>query len=259
MARGSSLKQLFLRWKESQSGNIAVIAAITMPVVIGFVGLGVETGFWFYKQRVLQGAADITSYNAVVALRNTDTVPSIRSQASTDAAANGWTAGIGTITVNTPPTTGPNQNVNSVEVILTESETRMFSKIFISTPMNIRVRSVATYASNGNACLLALNKTAPQAVRLWGSNVTNLNGCNIMSDSFANDAVAIGGSSTVTAPCVLAVGSVSVSSTLNLTSCASPTNNAAPAKDPYGTLPAPAAVAAGPCKIVPGGNAQSQT
>jgi hypothetical protein len=74
-----------------------------------------------------------------------------------------------------------------------------------------------------------------------------------MSDSFANDAVAIGGSSTVTAPCVLAVGAVSVTSTLNLTSCASPTNNAAPALDPYRNLPAPAIPAV--CKNVPGGNA----
>jgi len=139
---------------------------------------------------------------------------------------------------------------------LTDNEQRLFTKMFSAQPVLISVRSVATFSSSGEACMLALNKTASQAVRLWGNNATTLTGCNIMSDSFAMDAVAIGGSSTVTAPCVLAVGQVSVSSTLNLTTCATVTNNSAPAKDPYQNLPAP--VIPPQCQNVPGGNAHLQ-
>jgi hypothetical protein len=256
MWREKSLRRRFLSWKTSEAGNIAIITALSMPLVVGFCGLGIETAYWFYKQRVLQGSADITAYNGAVALRNAETVSSIRSQASSDAAANGWVSSSGTITVNTPPASGPNQNANSVEVILTENESRLFSKIFTPTPVAINVRSVATYASSGLACLLALNKTAQNAVKIWGANTTTLNGCNIMSNSFASNAIGLGGNSTTTAPCLLAVGGVSVASTLNLTKCTTPTTNAAPAKDPYASLPAPSV--SGSCKSVPGGNAHIQ-
>jgi hypothetical protein len=256
MRREKSLRRRLLGLKKSEAGNIAIVSALTMPLVVGFCGLGIETAYWFYKQRVLQGSADVTAYNGAVALRNAETIASIKSQAPTDAGANGWIAPNGTITVNTPPTSGNNQNANSVEVILTENETRLFSKMFVSTPVKIQVRSVATYASSGQACLLALNKTAQNAVKVWGNNTTTLNGCNIMSNSFAPNAVGFGGSSVTTVPCVLAVGGVSVASTLNLTKCSTPTTNAAPAKDPYANVPAPAVT--GPCKTVPPGAAPIQ-
>src|SRR4029079_6531710 len=179
-----------------------------------------------------------------------------KSQAPTDTGANGWIAPNGTITVNTPPPSGNNQNANSLEVILTENETRLFSKMFVSTPVKIQVRSVATYASSGQACLLALTKTAQTAVKGWGDNTTTMNGCNIMFCSFAPNAVGFGGSSVTTVPCVLAVGGVSVASTLNLTKYSTPTTNAAPAKDPYANVPAPAVT--GPCKTVPPGAAPIQ-
>jgi hypothetical protein len=249
-------KRLFQRWKDSESGNVAIIAALTMPLVIGFCGMGIETAYWFYKQRLLQGAADIAAYNATVAVRNGEPTAQIISQASTDASSNGWTSGNGTLQVHMPPTSGTHQNGNSVEILLTDAEPRMFSKIFNPRPVQISVRSVANYASTGQACMLALNKTASQAVRIWGNNATTLNGCNVMSDSFAPDGVAIGGSSHLTAPCVLSVGGVSVTSTLTLTTCATPSTNSPPAKDPYKNLPAPPIPAN--CSNVPGGNAPIQ-
>jgi hypothetical protein len=249
-------KGLFPRWRESEAGNVAIIAALAMPLVIGFCGMGIETAYWFYKQRLLQGAADIAAYNATVALRNGESTASIIAKASTDATSNGWTSGNGTITVNTPPLSGAFKNGNSVEILLTDSEQRLFTKMFNGRPVQISVRSVANYQSSGQACMLALNKTADQAVRIWGNNATTLNGCNVMSDSFAFDGVAIGGSSQLTAPCVLSVGGVSVTSTLNLTSCPTPTTNAAPATDPYRNLPDPPIPAN--CSNVPGGAAPIQ-
>lgn len=249
-------KRLFPRWRDSESGNVAIIAALMAPVVIGFAGMGVETGYWFYKQRLLQGAADVAAFNATVALRNGESNSSILTNASTDASSNGWTAANGTIQVNTPPVSGNFKNGNSVEVLLTDTQQRLFSKIFNKNPVQISVRSVANYQSSGQACMLALNKTKDQAVRIWGNNTTVLNGCNVMSDSFAWDGVAIGGSSRLTAPCVLSVGGVDVEATLTLTSCGSPTTNSAPATDPYRNLPAPPIPQN--CSNVPGGNAPIQ-
>lgn len=231
--------RFFTRWKDSESGNIAIIAALCMPLAVGFCGLGIETGYWFYKQRLLQGAADIAAYNATVAVRNGEPSNQIIAQASTDASTNGWAAGNGTIQVHMPPTSGAHQDANSVEILLTDNEPRLFSKIFTPAPVLISVRAVANYAPSGQACMLALNKTASQSIRIWGSNTTTLTGCNVMSDSFANDAIAVGGSSHLTTPCALSVGGVDIRATLTLTSCASATTNSPPAADPYRNLPAP--------------------
>ena len=122
--------------------------------------------------------------------------------------------------------------------------------------LNLTVRAVGHYNNAGTACVLTLNHTASQALQLWGNNTTTLNNCNIMSNSIANDGIAIGGSSTVTVPCAISVGGVSVSSTLNETQCATPKIHAGPARDPYSTLPAPAIP--GGCSNVPGGNAHLQ-
>ncbi|HXJ02792.1 MAG TPA: hypothetical protein VNH44_16345 [Micropepsaceae bacterium] len=237
---------------DSKSGNIAIVAALSLTGLIGAAGLGTETGYWFYKQRLLQGAADVVAYNATVALRGGSTNAQIITAASTDATTNGWTSATGTIHVNTPPTSGTHQNANSVEVLLTETEQRYLTAIFSDTPISISVRAVGNFSSTGTACVLALSKTASQAVKIWGNNATTFVGCNVMSNSMANDSVAVGGSSQLTTPCVLAVGGISVSSTLNLTSCKAATAHSFPATDPYASLPAPDT--SGPCKNVSNGN-----
>jgi len=246
------VRSVISRLRESESGNIAMISALALPALVGFCGLGADTGYWFFKQRALQGAVDVTAYNGALLLRGGASQTDITSAASGDATLNGWDSSIGTITVHTPPISGTHQNNRAVEVILTENEPRFFTQIFTTTPVNVTVRAVGMFNSAGGACVLALNKTIAQAVKIWGNNNVTLNGCDIMSNSFSSTSVAIGGSSVATAPCVIAVGQVSVTSTLNSTDCAAPVNNAVPAPDPYGSLPAPPI---GACTPMPGGNA----
>ena len=47
-------------------GNIAVMASLTMPIIVGGAGLGVETGYWYYEQLRLQQAADAAAYAAAL-------------------------------------------------------------------------------------------------------------------------------------------------------------------------------------------------
>src|SRR5258706_14770522 len=56
------------RFIRSRSGNIAIISALAMPPMVGFCGLAAEQAFWFYRNRDLQGAADIAAYGGVVVL-----------------------------------------------------------------------------------------------------------------------------------------------------------------------------------------------
>ena len=242
-------KTAFFSWGRSQPGNIAIISALAMPCLVGFCGMGADVGYWYYRQRVVQAAADVTAYDAIVALAGGSTTTTIRSAASSNATSNGWKSSSGTITVNMPPTSGTHKNANSAEVILTETEPRFFSGMFSRRAVQVSGRAVATYSGAGNACMLALNKTAKNAFQFWGHNTTTLTNCNAVSDSLNNQSLSVGGSSTVTAPCLIAAGGVSVTSTLHLTSCATSISHAQYTPDPYAALAAP--TIPNPCKNVP--------
>ncbi len=56
------------RYLRSQSGNVAIIAALFMPVVTGFCWLATDLGHCAYRQCDLHAATDIASRDASVAL-----------------------------------------------------------------------------------------------------------------------------------------------------------------------------------------------
>lgn len=239
-----------MKFLRAKGGNIAVITALAAPVMVAFCGLGADTGYWFFRQRDLQGAADIAAYNGAVALEADGSQARVESTATTGASGNGWTSSKGTITVNTPPTSGPNQNNHSVEVLLNENEDRYFTSILSSTKVPIAVRAVATYDPTQTACMLGLNKSKSNTVQFWGNANANFQGCNIVSDSSSSNGFSVGGAANVTAPCVDTVGGDYVTATLTLTSCASVKTKASYVYDPYVNVGSPPV---GPCTAMPSG------
>ena len=251
-----AIRHALSHWCRSRRGNVAIIAGLLMPCVVGLCGMGSDVGYWYYRERIVQAAADAAAYDGAVALSSGSTATSITSGASTSATANGWYSSKGTITVHTPPTSGTHQTSDSVEVILTETEPRFFSLMFSNAAVQVRSRAVATYYSSGLACMLALDKTAQNALQFWGNSTDTMVNCNVMSDSINSQSLGIGGSANVTAPCVLAVGGVYVSSSLTLTSCSTTSPYSKPVLDPYRNTSAPPIPTS--CTNVPG-NATSLT
>jgi Flp pilus assembly protein TadG len=229
----------FRRFARSRGGNVAIITGLLTPALVGFAGLGTETAYWYFRQRTIQAAADIAAFNGDIALRGGTSQTDIATGATTTATDNGWRAANGTITVNTPPTSGTHQDTKSVEVILTENVPRYFTALFSSTPVPLNVRAVASYQSMGTACMLGLNKAQSKTVQFWGNASAKFEECNIVSDSSASDAFAVGGSANVTTPCAASVGGSYVTSVLHLTDCTSVTVNSPYTPDPYASLPAP--------------------
>ena len=231
--------ELVNRFVRSKRGNIVVMAALATPAIVGFCGLAGETGYWYYRQRDMQGAVDVAAYDGAVALRSGANAGTVTLNATNGAESNGWNSAAGTITVNTPPQSGTHETSNAVEVILTENEQRFFTKIFSSGTVPIQVRAVAVYNKNGNACILALDKSLSGAVTFWGSSGVALTNCDAYSDSISTTGFLVGGNGSASMPCALSVGGFSASSGLSLTACTSPTANAPYMADPYASLPAP--------------------
>ncbi|TPK16579.1 hypothetical protein FJ872_19025 [Mesorhizobium sp. B2-5-9] len=227
----------------SRAANVATIFALTLPIVVGAAGFGVETSYWYYNSLRLQATADAAAYaRALEQISGSDT-PTIVAAATQSAATNGL--GAGTIVVNTPPASGPNTAKKAVEVIVGQKLNRMFTSIFTQTQVPEQARAVALITNASKACMLALDPTASQAALFSGNTSVKVTGCSVMANSIASDAIKLQGSAGLQADCLITAGGVSLSNPVT-TVCAAPITQALPAADPFAGLPAPAA--SNPCQ-----------
>ncbi|MDX8471886.1 TadE/TadG family type IV pilus assembly protein [Mesorhizobium dulcispinae] len=226
------------RLRSGEGGNVAIIFALTLPIVVGGAGLGVETSYWYYSSLKLQATADASAYaGALEKIAGSDTA-AITTAATQSATDNGL--GTGTIVVHTPPTSGPNTANKAVEVILNQNLDRMFTSIFSQSKVPEQARAVALITDGAYACIQARNLTASQAVSISGNTSLKQIGCVINANSNASDAIKVQGSATLQTDCLVAVGGISLSTTPTMV-CKAPITHALPAADPYADLPTPAA------------------
>ena len=59
-------RPIWARFWRDRRGAVAVAVAVLLPVLIGFAGLGVEVGWWFWIQRQNQSAADAAAISAAL-------------------------------------------------------------------------------------------------------------------------------------------------------------------------------------------------
>lgn len=241
-------------WR-SRKGNVSVIFALASPLLIGSAAFAVETGYWYGKQHQLQSAADDAAFAAALENRAGSSFGQIQTAALNVAAQNGYDASQGGLTVETPPSSGAYAGSRSaVSVTLTQTQPRFFSQVFSNAPVIETARATAAYQTVSNACVLALSPNASQAAYFSGNSSLSLNGCVVMSDSLAADAVYVWGSGSLTADCVVSAGGVANHGGLTDTACSAPVTNAVPAPDPFASVPEPST--SGPCLNASGSTLQ---
>ncbi len=234
------LRRLPRRWRKDERGTVAVIAAITFPVVVGAMGLGAETGYWYLKQRKLQHAADVSAHAAAVRLRAGDQRSALEVAAKHVASESGYSPAAGTLTIG--PSSSPNANPGTqdrLEVVLTETRPRLFSSIFSKEPITMRARAVAQVEGGSIACVLALSGTKSGAVTVSGSASVDLTGCDVASNSNAAVSFLMSGSGSMAADCVHAVGGAVTTIGFRLRRCEKVHENAPVSMDPYSSVPEP--------------------
>ena len=229
------------RLLRDEKGNIAIIGALTLPLLVGGFALGAEAGYWYSEQRKLQNAADIAAHAGGVALRSGASVATQIASARDVAAASGHDAALGALVLNSPPLAGAyTGDPTAVEVVLPRLQERYFSKAITTTPLRMAGRAVAAITAGSRACLLALSPTSAGAVTVTGSAEVRFTGCDIASNSNASDAFLMsGGAAVVTTGCVHTVGGVSATGNLTLTDCATPHQQAPVVRDPYAGMAEP--------------------
>lgn len=247
------LSFLLHKFRENREANTAIMFGLTLPLLVGGAGIGVEAGYWYYKDRELQTAADVAAFAGAIEKRGGASSSEIAAAALAEAEQHGFESGVGTIEINDPPTSGSHMDANSVEVILAVPAKRFFSALYAEGEVTLNARGVASFETGDNACILALDPTASGAVTFTGNALTMVDGCNVMSNSLADDSLIVSGAADVTVPCVLAAGGVAVDDGLTLTACSLPQSNVPPADDPYSGKVEPEVV--GACQTMPSGMA----
>jgi hypothetical protein len=234
------------------AGSTAVIAAILFPVVVGGLGLGAETGYWYLTQRKLQHVADVSAHAAGTRLRADDTEQQIIAAARRVASQSGY-SGTPDLAVDPHYTSDAHPGAMLVEVIATDTQPRLFSAVvagfFSSDPqltITMSARAVAEVDDSkaSKACVLALSSTATRAITVTGASTLTLEGCDLASNS--NDGNALYVTSSATSGCAFSVGGAYTPG-LQLTQCDEAKENAPLVRDPYAHVTEPA-FSAIPCE-----------
>ncbi|WP_268894210.1 pilus assembly protein TadG-related protein [Thalassovita mangrovi] len=235
MPKRLSLPKRLSQFAREDTGSVLVMTALLSPLVMGGLGLGVETGHWYQKQRQLQHIADLTSHAAASRLRAGDDGSSMYVDALSIAKGSGFSYDIGEITMYSPPRSGPNAgNADAVEVILSETRPRWFTAFFMDGDVELTARSVSLIEGGSPACILALSETASGAVTVTGSTDVGLTNCVVSSNSAAQDAFSMeSGASYMTTDCVHTVGGATYTANLTLNDCTEPKTLQPKTRDPY--------------------------
>lgn len=216
-----------MRKFKDESGQVLIMVALSMTVLIGFVGFATDVGMLLREKRIAQSAADGAAIGAATEAlyeRNWTTVNSnMYNAAALDASLNGYTtsAGNGAKDSSTGVTltvyAGSNITIpgyssgGNFQAIVTKTRPTVFmyvfGKIFGNDFSSIDVTATAIasneIASNGCGWFPNGNGYNP-AVTMGGSSEVFATTCGIS----VNGAVDMGGSSNVTAQYLVSTGAL---------------------------------------------------
>jgi Flp pilus assembly protein TadG len=253
-----SARLIWRRLRRDERGSVLGIFVV-IPVVVGSVALGVETGQLYRTKRQMQGAADAAALSAAVDRMAGKDAAIITATARYEAQRNGFQNGVNgvSVTVNAPPTSGPNiSTTGAVEVIVTKSQSFSLASALssylgvASNAFTMRTRSVAAQGSyssttsSAEGCLVALTSAAEQGVSFTSFNNFESD-CTIVSNGTSTSAnssasVYMASFNNATLKSVWTRGSFYKASYnhFNVTDAVQ-TNQTSSVADPYASLPTP--------------------
>jgi Flp pilus assembly protein TadG len=188
-----AIRQLMIRLRRENRGNVAIIAAISLPVVIGAFGLGAEAASWMATKRALQNAADAA---AIAAATNGGSSYDVEARATT--AKYGYKDGASGVTVTASDSAPCPAGAGPVCYTVTVTQTAPvllaqvvgFKGDTTVAGSPVKLISATAVAQQGTIqrpyCLLALATSGTDpAIRTNGAPFADLSGCNVMSNTSA--------------------------------------------------------------------------
>ena len=164
---------------KGDSGQILVLTAVIMVVLLGIAALSLDASFMYDKRNRLQAAADAAAKSAAIeVLRNPGVaLSSLEAFADQQVTAHGFSpsrsGGTTSVVVNHGPSSGPFAgNVFYVEAIVSEVTSTFFGRILGMATMTPGAVAVAG-SGNPSHCLIVLEDLT------FGNSEINSNGCGV--------------------------------------------------------------------------------
>ena len=202
------LYKKLIRFCRESSGGVMVYFAIMLPVLLGVASLSVDVGLWYANKRVVQSVADAAAIGGALEVKRMVDLTTLTPAATEYASENGYNSNEDTITINSPPLSGPFIGVaNAVEVIVDRPMPAFLSAMVHDGQTTVRARAVAS-SGTADACIWALNPTEAGAVKVSGGAQVNMD-CGIMANSTDSSAITQNGASCINASSVMSAGGAS--------------------------------------------------
>jgi Flp pilus assembly protein TadG len=181
-------------------GQHMAMAALMMPLLLAVIGLVIDVGFVYTRQRVAQNAADSAAQAGALVLKE-DGAGAATSAALYYAAQSGFNndGSTNTVAVNIPPTSGTFAgNYHYVQVRVTNFVAPIFSGIVYNGTYPVGSLATAGFQSNSmGAPVIVLDPSACGAFDLVGSAWIKVPNGNIHVNSNCSKAVSVTGSAVI--------------------------------------------------------------
>lgn len=182
--------RLFSRTVADRRGAVAILTALSIPVLLGMAGLVAEFGHGLLYKVEDQRIADLAAFEAATIYNSTGSTSSMQSAATAAAALNGVSTGV-TASVVTSPTGDGSQ---AVKVVVSTSMPLMLTRVLGTGPtLPVDATAYAELKPGANGCIVALNNSGSGVTLSGGTSVTAA-GCAVAS----NAAVSVPCGTTVT-------------------------------------------------------------
>lgn len=230
-----------MRLPDRESGQMLVLTALCMTVLMGFLALAIDVGLLFHAKRNVQIAADAGAIAGALQEKyggaphphcgNGDS--GVHCAVQNAVIANGAAAG-DLVSVNTAPTSGYHTGPGYVETIVSVKNPTYFLSAFrgVKTPLQVTARAVAGMAPS-TTCIYVLDPTDPNSLDVQGA--VTAPDCAIQVNS-ASQAASCDGGEAVTAPFVHITGGQNTGGGCDAITTTKVVTGVVPAGDPLSNL-----------------------
>jgi Flp pilus assembly protein TadG len=213
------------RFLRDQRGSAITMFAVFLMAGVGFAAVAIDGGHLYSLKNKLQTTADAAVLVAVSELPDTDAA---RTAAIVMAGKNMATGEHGAVLANADVVTGnwdsstrtftpAGDPVNAVRVVTRRSQANgnaaglFFARILGFNQVDVETTAIASSQSGGDACVIALDPSADDALRIAGTASVTL-GCGARVNSTSATALRVNGSGCLTASSIAVAGNYQASS-----------------------------------------------
>jgi Flp pilus assembly protein TadG len=221
--------------EKQQRGQILVMAAVMIVVLLGLSGLVVDGGQLMVELRKAQTAADAAALAGAYALVEGRTKLEAENTAEAYAASNGYAD-------NATTTVTPDANMSEPKTITVRASRRMntFLAHLLTRDPTVAASAIAVakvLPGGSPFSLIALNHTAPEALNVSGSATVNVEGAIMVNSNEPNSAMNVQGNGLVVSEAVSVTGGVRDLAAPSI--IPAPQTGVPPVPDPLRNVPKP--------------------